>query len=182
MASLPAVSNALATPFRGSENETSSTSEIRQRATLLRRPSDQSEQSSQPPSRFRRRRTPDSGTFGPRSPLPPLAEIFYTHGGCWNLVLAIHDRTRLPIEVYCGGGRLRHAYVVDGDTAIDARGRNELRIVRAGAERTRVVQPPELLEMLSTEAENGAAAVAVIQQKTWTAAASRAAERLMQLV
>src|SRR5918996_5605997 len=123
MASLPAVSKALATPFRGSENETSSTSEIRQRATLLRRPSDQSEQSSQPPSRFRRRRTPDSGTFGPRSPLPPLAEIFYTHGGCWNLVLAIHERTGLPIEVYYGGRRLTHLDVVAGDTPVDPPGR-----------------------------------------------------------
>jgi len=78
------------------------------------------------------------------SPLPPLAVTWYTMGGCWSLALALHDETGLPIELYHRGGRPIHAYVVDGDYALDARGRNELRLVRGGAER---------LEQIDTEEE-----------------------------
>src|SRR5436309_288833 len=73
------------------------------------------------------------------SPLPESAVKWYISGGCWSLALALHDATRLPIEVYYLGGRPKHAYVVDGDAALDARGRSELRLVRVGAERTEEV-------------------------------------------
>lgn len=43
---------------------------------------------------------------------------WYISGGCWSLALALHDPTHLPIEVYYLGGRPKHAYVVDGDTAL----------------------------------------------------------------
>lgn len=79
------------------------------------------------------------------SPLPPLAVTWYTMGGCWSLALALHEETGLPIELYSIGGHPRHAYVVDGDVALDARGRNELRRVRGGADDLEQVDTEELL-------------------------------------
>jgi DNA primase catalytic subunit len=54
---------------------------------------------------------------------PGLALTWYMSGGCWSLALALHEETGLPIEVYYRGGRPAHAYVVDGESALDARGR-----------------------------------------------------------
>lgn len=106
---------------------------------------------------------------------PPAAEAWYTYGGCFALAVAIHNRTHLPIEVYYFGGRPKHAYVVDGDAALDVRGRNPVRLVRLGAERLEQVdlvdalrallgeQAPETLEILDypevLEAADRAAAI-----------------------
>lgn len=69
------------------------------------------------------------------SPLPQLAFTWYVSGGCWSLALALHAATGLPIEIFHWVDGPRHAYIVDGDYAIDARGRNLLRLARAGAAR-----------------------------------------------
>jgi hypothetical protein len=71
------------------------------------------------------------------SPLSAPALTWYTSGGCWNLALALHEATGYPIEVYYRDGEPKHAYIVDGKWALDARGTNELRLVQAGAERFR---------------------------------------------
>lgn len=79
------------------------------------------------------------------SPLPPLAVTWYTMGGCWSLALALHEETGFPIELYSAGGRLKHAYVVDGEYALDATGRNPLRLVRLGGELPEQVETEEQL-------------------------------------
>jgi hypothetical protein len=114
--------------------------------------------------------------FGPKSSLPPVAEIFYTSGGCWNLALAIHEKTELPIEVYFRGTQPTHAYVVDGEYALDARGRNPLRRVRLGAARTQTVTPAELFAMFESDLETGMSVARVVRRPDWVAAAARAAE------
>ena len=83
------------------------------------------------------------------SPLPALAVTWYTMGGCWSLALALREETGLPIELYYLRGRPSHAYVVDGDDALDARGRNDLRLVRLGAERLEQVDAEELMARLT---------------------------------
>lgn len=117
--------------------------------------------------------------FGPVSPLPEIAVTFYTMAGCWSLALAINERTGLPIEVYYRAGRPRHAYVVDGELAVDANGTNPLRLVRAGAESTRRVTPAELDELLATETPGGQDTVAVVHQAAWVEAAARAADAVL---
>lgn len=122
--------------------------------------------------------------FGPRSPLPEIAEAFYTMGGCWNLALAINAKTQLPIELYYQGGRPTHAYVVDGqdDSAIDARGRNPVRLARLGAERTRTVTPDELFEVLEVEVPNGTVVVSVVRRSDWVSAADETAAVVLAAV
>ena len=60
---------------------------------------------------------------------------WYRTGGCFSLGLAIQEETGLPAELYYLQGRPTHAYIVDHDFALDARGRTELRLARLGAER-----------------------------------------------
>jgi uncharacterized membrane protein (UPF0127 family) len=36
--------------------------------------------------------------------LAHIAEVFYTRGGCWNLALAMHEATGLPLEVVYRAG------------------------------------------------------------------------------
>lgn len=79
------------------------------------------------------------------SPLPQLAATWYTSGGCWSLALALHEQTGKPIELYYFGGHPKHAYVVDGDDALDARGRNPARRVRGGAEHLERIDTEEQL-------------------------------------
>jgi hypothetical protein len=70
------------------------------------------------------------------SPLPQIAVTYYTMAGCWSLDLALQEATGLPIELsYRDDGSPRHAYVVDGDDALDARG--PLRRRRACGRRAR---------------------------------------------
>jgi hypothetical protein len=59
---------------------------------------------------------------------------FYVRGGCWNLALALHESTGCPIEVSLKNGVPIHAYVVDGDSAVDICGRRELADARAGSD------------------------------------------------
>jgi hypothetical protein len=115
------------------------------------------------------------------SPLPPIAATFYLAGGCWNLALALNTRTGLPIELYHHRGRPTHAYVVDDVAAIDARGYNPLRLVRAGAAASERVEPDELLAMLGG-LPNGAAIVAVVQRDDFRAAAERAATVVLDAI
>jgi hypothetical protein len=82
------------------------------------------------------------------TPLPPLVAARYTGGGCWNLALALHEQTRLPIELFYRDGKPRHAYVVAGDRTLDAFGWRLLRHARAGSEESLRVSPAALLELL----------------------------------
>jgi hypothetical protein len=93
------------------------------------------------------------------SVLPDVAATFYSQGGCWNLALALHEQTGLPIELYYRGGVPRHAYVVDGEMGIDHRGRNPLRLVRAGTERSRRVDGDQLRACLREISEQLAAEI-----------------------
>jgi len=69
---------------------------------------------------------------------------------------------------------------VDGDTAIDARGRNPLRLVRQGADRIREVSAAELIEVLRTEATDGRVLVERIAEREMTDAAARTAEYMLR--
>lgn len=85
--------------------------------------------------------------------LPRIANTYYTTGGCWNLALALHERTGLPIELYVrADGKPAHGYVVNDEDgyAIDARGRIPIQQARAGASESPRVTPDELLELLDT--------------------------------
>lgn len=113
------------------------------------------------------------------TPLPPVAAAFYLGGGCWNLALAVHERTGLPIEVYYRDVLPRHAYVVEGDTALDAWGRRPLRFARAGTERSEAVTRYELLTRLR-ETPEGDRLVAEVERPELREAADRAAELLLE--
>ena len=70
-------------------------------------------------------------------------------GAVWNLALAIHEATGLSIEVFMGlAGTPRHVYAVDGEMALDVRGRNPLRFVRLGATEHRQMTPDELFDYI----------------------------------
>ena len=50
-------------------------------------------------------------------------EAWYMKGGCYQFALFMHDVTGLPLYgLVDDSGALHHAFVVNGDTAIDARG------------------------------------------------------------
>jgi len=89
--------------------------------------------------------------------LPPVAYTYYTLGGCRNLALALHRRTRLPIELYMRGNTPVHCYVVsdEHEYAIDARGRIPLVRARAGTTGSPRVTRGELLELLLTQGPIG---------------------------
>jgi hypothetical protein len=82
------------------------------------------------------------------SPLQREVALFYSFAGCWNLALALHEATGLPIEMYLRDGLPRHAYVVIGDSALDAWGRRELRHARAGSHELKRVSPAGLIKEL----------------------------------
>jgi hypothetical protein len=73
------------------------------------------------------------------TPLSDVAAAFYSHTGCWNLVLALSERTGLPIEFSASRGHATRAYVVDEDAgrAYGVWGKRQLRSARAGADRLR---------------------------------------------
>ena len=55
---------------------------------------------------------------------PDLARVFYLHGGCRNLALALNAATGLTIELGYRDGVPRHAYVVDETQGVDVSGRS----------------------------------------------------------
>jgi hypothetical protein len=65
-----------------------------------------------------------------RKPLPDGLRETYDNGQCMYLAVALHQATGLPIEVSmehdAAGPFIGHAYVVDGETAIDGYGRTTL--------------------------------------------------------
>lgn len=82
------------------------------------------------------------------SPLPDLATVFYSLGGCWNLALALSEATGFEIELVFRGGVPRHAYVADDTDGVDVFGPKLLRYARAGFDEARRVSPAELLDEL----------------------------------
>ena len=67
-----------------------------------------------------------AGFLGMESPLPEIARVFYTRGGCWNLALALRAATGFPIQLAYRDGVPVHAYVVIDDEAlgVDAYGKS----------------------------------------------------------
>ena len=92
-----------------------------------------------------------AGFLGMESPLPEIARVFYTRGGCWNLALALRAATGFPIELAYRDGVPVHAYVVVDDEAlgVDAYGERPLQAARKTFDKFRRVSPAELLEELA---------------------------------
>jgi hypothetical protein len=104
------------------------------------------------------------------SPLPPAALAFYSRGGCWNLALALHEATGLPIELYLRDGVPIHGYVVDGDSSLDGFGRRKLADTRAGSDGVRRISAKELRDDLG----------ATVNRPEWQAKAERAARIILE--
>lgn len=50
-------------------------------------------------------------------------EAWYMKGGCYQFALYLHEITKLPLFALVDEqGAMHHAFVMDGDSAIDARG------------------------------------------------------------
>jgi hypothetical protein len=119
----------------------------------------------------RRAAEPDPLRFP--SPLPDAAAIYYTSAGCWSLAIALHEETGLPIELYCHRGRPTHAYVLDGDRAIDYRGRIPAQMARAGAERVERSDPAGIEAHLEKIAPLGVKLIAEEEYRVKAATTAR---------
>lgn len=116
------------------------------------------------------------------SPLPLAAVTYYTTMGCWSLVLALEAELEgVSIEIYRHGGAPRHAYVVDGSTAVDAFGQRPVESARAGADEIGVVSPENLLDELA-RLPNGPELVALIGRQELHDAAVRTARFIIETV
>ena len=120
-----------------------------------------------------------AGFLGMESPLPEIARVFYTRGGCWNLALALRAATGFPIELAYRDGVPVHAYVVVDDEAlgVDAYGERPLQAARKTFDKFRRVSPAELLEELARAGDEGL--VAEVEQDDVRACAEAAATFLL---
>jgi hypothetical protein len=119
------------------------------------------------------------------SPLQREVALFYSFAGCWNLALALHEATGLPIEIYLRDGLPRHAYVVSGDSALDAWGRRELRHARAGSDEIKRVSAAGLIKELHRRRvremfQGTSLDVAVVGRREWRKKAARTAALLLE--
>jgi hypothetical protein len=116
------------------------------------------------------------------SPLQREVALFYSRAGCWNLALALHEATGLPIEIALRDGLPSHAYVVSGDSALDAWGLQELRLARAGSDEIKRVSPAGLIKELRRVRGRfqGDTLVAVVSRREWRKKATRTAALLLE--
>lgn len=117
-----------------------------------------------------------------RGPLPDLVTHHYSSGGCFVLAIALHLASGWPLEVHCRAGVPRHAYVTDGQRALDVLGFRPIQAARAGADSSPRMEPNALVALLGRTSPNGKLIARDIHRRESRVAAEHTAAALIDAV